>query len=167
MKRPLVFMMLCFILTGISVFAQSFSLPDIALRDKNNQQVYTTQLAQKGEVLILLFWDIDEKKSCDFLMDLVSLYSDSLTNQKVKFVAVAVPKSGNALLASNFVAVNAPQIACLIDENGALARQLGVNELPWTMLFDANQKLACQYRGYCIGADAKLCSEARKCLNKL
>jgi len=167
MKRQLVFMMICLFLIGSSGFAQSFSLPDVALRDKNNQQVSTTKLAEKGEVLVLLFWDIDEKKSCEFLIDLAALYSDSLSGQKVKFVAVAVPKAGNAVLASNYVAVNAPQIECLIDENGVLARQLGVHELPWTMLFDTSQKLACQYRGYCVGADAKLCSEARKCLNKL
>lgn len=167
MKRQLVFMILCLFLPGISGFAQSFSLPDVALRDKNNRQISVKELANEGEVLVLLFWDIDEKKSCEFLMDLATLYSDSLAGQKVKFVAVAVPKAGNAVLASNYVAVHAPQIECLIDENGVLARQMGVHELPWTMLFDAKQKLACQYRGYCVGADAKLCSEARNCLNKL
>ncbi|MCK9450500.1 MAG: redoxin domain-containing protein [Bacteroidales bacterium] len=167
MKHQLFFMLLCLFLLGSSGFTQSFSLPDVTLRDKNNRQISATTLVSKGEVLILLFWDVDEEKSCHFLDDLAVIYTDSLVGQKVKFVAVAVPKSGNAVLARNYVAVNAPEIDFMIDENGVLARQLGVHELPWTMLFDVNQKLVCQYRGYCIGADAQLCSEARNCLKKL
>ncbi|MDY0077059.1 MAG: redoxin domain-containing protein [Bacteroidales bacterium] len=167
MKQRLVLLMLCIILTDISGFAQPFLLPDVALRDIHYQQVSATKLARKGEVLILLFWDFDAEKSSQFLMDLANLYSDSLVGQKIKFVAIVVPKGGNTVLASNFVAANAPEIAYLIDENGVLARKLGVHELPWTMLFDTDQKLVCQYRGYCIGADAKLCSEARNCLKKL
>lgn len=167
MKHQLVYVLLCLFLIDISGFTQSFSLPDVALRDKNNRQISATTLASIGEVLILLFWDIDEEKSCHLLNDLAVVYTDSLVGQKVKFVAVAVPKSGNTVLARNYVAVNAPEIDFVIDENGVLARQLGVHELPWTILFDANQKLVCQYRGYCVGTNAQLCSEARNCLKKM
>jgi hypothetical protein len=167
MKHQSLIVMLCIIMSGVQLFAQSLRLPDVVLRDKNNRQVSLASVAEKGEVLILLFWDIDDKKSCQFLTDLASLYADSLAGQQVKFVAVAVPKAGNTALATNYVAVNAPEITCLIDENAVLARKLGIQELPWTMLFDTNQNLACQYRGYCVGAEAKLCNEARNCFNKL
>ncbi|MBU1367955.1 MAG: hypothetical protein KJ578_14735 [Bacteroidetes bacterium] len=148
-------------------FAQIFDFPDVSLRDKNNRLVSVAELTKKGQLSILVFWDIDDRKSCQLLQDMAIVYADSLQGYPINFVAVAVPKSGNYALAANYARVNASDINCLTDENAKLSRHLGINEFPWAMLFDVDQKLVCQYRGYCVGVDEKLCHEVKICLEKL
>jgi len=50
------------------------------------------------------------------------------------------------------------------DENASLLRQLGITELPYTILTNKNRELICRYPGYCMGADLIMCKKVRNCL---
>jgi len=50
-------------------------------------------------------------------------------------------------------------------KTGEFKRKMGLSDGPYTILFDREMNIYCEYSGYCTGVGEALCDKMNKCLD--
>jgi hypothetical protein len=146
-----------------TALAQQNILPAVSLQTLEGNYINANTISGNGQPLILVFWDLDDNKSCENLKTLHEVYYDSLLFKKVKMVAICAGVTGANTKIKPYVASNNLTIEVYLDFNGDFRRAMGVSA-PHTILYDKDMNVFCQQKGYCIGNQELLCQEIQKCL---
>lgn len=154
------------LLYGNKVLAQQNILPAVSLQTLEGKFINANTISGNGQPLILIFWDINDNKSCENLKTLHEVHYDSLLFKKVKLVAICAGVTGANTKIKPYVASNNLLIEVYLDINGDFRRAMGVSA-PHTILYDKEMNVFCQQKGYCVGNQELLCQEIRKCLSTI
>jgi cytochrome c biogenesis protein CcmG, thiol:disulfide interchange protein DsbE len=149
-----------------SSFAQENKLPSITLKTLEGKSIDSRTISGSGKPLLMVFWKTSEPRSCENLLSLYEVFTDSLLPEGIKMVAICVDETGASSHIKPFLAGKAIDIDVYIDTNGDFRRALGVTA-PYTIIFDHKMNIFCQHRGYCIGNQELVCQEINKCLKLL
>jgi hypothetical protein len=162
--RPVFSILLTTLLFGNNALGQqAVILPSVRLQTLEGNFINANTISGDGQPLILVFWDLNDHKSCENLKTLHEIYNDSLLSKKVKMVTICAGVTGANTKIKPFVASNNLTIEVYLDSNGDFRRAIGVSA-PHTILYDSQMNVFCQQKGYCVGNQELLCQEIRKCL---
>lgn len=167
MKRLVIFLAGLFAMALLSAQERKMDLSGFLLRDANGKQHEMSVLLKSHKLSLLVFWKLDDGKSCTLLNELYEAATETLQGIDFQLITIAETSASMAQLEQNYVLANAPEAFCLSDVNGDLRRHLAITELPYTLLFDSNSRLICSQRGYCVDASDQLCDKVRSCLIKM
>lgn len=137
------------------------------LRDANGKQHEISVLLKSHKMNLLVFWKLDDGKSCTMLNELHEAATETLEGMDFQLITIIETSVSLTQLEYNYVNANASEAKCFADVNGDLRRHLAITELPYTFLFDSDSHLICSQRGYCVDAGNQLCEKVRSCLIKM
>lgn len=155
---------LLFLISANYVVAQKGGLPDVKLYDLNGSAISATEILNNGEAYILVYWKTHEKNCCEQINQMIEAHEKMAGLLQVKVVAVCVDCKGLTDHIKPFVSGKDWNIDVYIDKNGDLLRAMNIPSTPFTSVYDENQKLICQYSGYCAGAQEMVCETLKECL---
>ena len=119
-----------------------FELPDIS-----GKILRTTDF--RGKVVLLDIW-ASWCGPCNEALPLYAKLQKELTDQNFQVIAVSVDEDKSALV--DYVKDNfgqkGPPFVILHDQEGNLARELGVDTMPTTYILDQNAKMIFLHRGF-------------------
>ncbi len=166
--KHLVTLLLGFFAAGFLMSQErEMDLSGYYLRDANGKQHEMSVLLKSHKLSLLVFWKLDDGKSCTMLNELYEAATETLHGMDFQLLTIAETSASLAQLEQNYVHANAPDAFCFSDVNGDFRRYLAITELPYTILFDSNSRLICSQRGYCVDASDQLCDKVRSCLLKM
>jgi peroxiredoxin len=167
--------MKCFIITLLSVFSvsllqaqqQKTDFSEISLRDANESKVLVSDLLKLNKANLLVFFRLDDGKSCALVNELYEAAMESLHGMDFQLITVVETSTSMAQLEQSYLRANAPEVKCFTDENGVLKRHLAITELPYSILFNSDGVKVCSQRGYCVDASEQLCRKVRTYLSEM
>lgn len=149
------------------IAAQKTTFPDVDLLTLDGFPISATTITNDSMPLVLMFWKTYDQNSIDHLKVLNEAYESILKDMGIKFVAVCVDCIGKTGHVKPFVAGNDLAMEVYIDKNGDFERSMCVSYEPYTILYDQDMDVVCQYAGYCEGSDDMICEKVRSCFTKL
>lgn len=152
-----------FLFTYLS-FSQEQPLQDIELFTLEGTKISTTDITNNGKPMLMVFWKSNVKECCDQLSMINDIYVDYFKEKGVKVVAICVDCKGAIQHIKPFVYGHSYDVDVYIDKNGDFKRSMSVPSVPYTILFDKNMDINCQYVGYCHNGEDMLCNKIEKCL---
>ncbi|MDB5281553.1 MAG: hypothetical protein JWO06_628 [Bacteroidota bacterium] len=138
------------------------SLPVLSLADVNGKQVNVADYGKSGKITIISFWAtwcIPCKKE---LTNMAELYDDWKKKYNLQIVAVSIDDSRNSTKVKPYVEGQRWTYDVLLDINQDLKRELNIQTVPFTVVVDANGKIAFTHSGYVEGDEYVLEEEIQK-----
>jgi hypothetical protein len=167
MKRFIITLLTVFSMSMLHAQQQKTDFSEISLRDANGSKVLVSDLLKLNKANLLVFFRLDDGKSCALIDELYEAAIESLHDMDFQLIAVIETSTSMAQLEQNYLRANAPEAKCFTDENGALMRHLAITEVPYSILFDSEGVKVCGQRGYCVDASEQLCQKVRDCLSEM
>lgn len=164
--RVFLFVVALLFVSSSSVNGQLAMIPDFQIQNIAGQKVSVYEIIPLDTISILVFWSPDKANSLSQIDLMKQTIEDSLTQQPVKFVAIAIADPGQCALVKPMALARFDDFLCFVDVNRDISRLLGITGLPFTLLIDKKRHIICRRQGYCVGADETVCKEVRSCLQK-
>ena len=157
------------LLLGIFLGMQTHpqSLPAVDLFTLDGERVDASSISNEGMPMILVFFKTFDNDCMDNLVEINESYREQLKQKGVKMVAVCVDCDGKKAHVKPFVYGHDLPMTVYIDLNGDLKRSLGIPDAPFTILYDQEMKVYCQYNGYCRGSGDLVCHKITECLARM
>jgi peroxiredoxin len=147
--------------------AQPESFPTVDLYSLEGNRFDASQLDNDGMPMVLLFFRTDDNKCLETLYDICEAHENELADGGVKLIAVCIDRSGKIHHVKPFIQGHALNVEVYVDKNGNFKRAMGIAGVPYTILYDQQMKVICEYNGYCAGAGDLVCEKMKVCLNRL
>jgi len=160
MKKISILLTTFFMITILS--AQNGIVPRTDLKTLEGATISTDNIIEPGVVTILVFWKSCNKTCLASLDAMHEVWQDSLEEKGVRMLTVCVDGTGSWNHVRPYVDGNAWEFETYIDVNCDLKRAMNVNNVPCTILLDADQNLICRHDGFCTGSEAMLCDKVQK-----
>lgn len=162
-KIALLFLAIAFVFTTTDTFAQGKldnildkSVPDVALKNTNDETVHTSQLENDGKPIIISFWATwctPCKKELNTIHD---LYIDWQDETGVRLIAVSIDDQRTASRVVPYVDSQSWDYEILLDPNSEFSRAMGVTNIPHTFLLDGNGNIVYSHNNYAPGDEYEL-----------
>ncbi len=174
MKKTSVFLLtLSFFLTASGIFAQGKldnildkSVPNVTLKNTNDEEVSTGALENDGKPIIISFWATwctPCKKELNAIHD---LYIDWQDETGVRLIAVSIDDQRTASRVVPYVDSQSWDYEVLLDPNSKFRRAMGVSNIPHTFLIDGNGNIVSSHNNYAPGDEYELYDEILELLEK-
>lgn len=138
--------------------------PATRLLTLNGQYVSSSDILDNSIPTILIFWKSNEKKCCEQIALMIDAKEKLNEITDVKIIAVCTDTDGLSSRIKPLVNGKDWEIDVYIDRNGDFKRAMNIPATPFTVAFDKEQNLICEYNGYCAWADDLICDKIIKCL---
>ncbi len=138
------------------------TLPSVTLANINGKNVNVADYGKSGKVTVLSFWAtwcVPCKKE---LTNMADLYEEWKKKYNVQIVAVSIDDSRSSTKVKPTVEGQRWEYEVLLDVNQDLKRQLNIQSVPFTVVVDANGKIAFTHSGYVDGDEYILEEELQK-----
>jgi len=145
--------------TKIKVGAEA---PDFSLPNASGQTVRLADFKGKKSV-VLDFW-ASWCGPCRMAMPKVNAVANALKDEPVAFYAVNLQETED--IAKRFIEKNAITLPVLYDRDGTVARNYGVEGIPFLVVIDANGKVAWIHNGYSEDLEKTLTQAVRKAIGQ-
>lgn len=172
-KSSLLFLVVTFVFTTANIFAQGKldnvldkTVPDVALKNTNDETVYTGQLKNDGKPIIISFWATwctPCKKELNTIKD---LYVDWQDETGVRLIAVSIDDQRTSNRVVPYMDSQSWEYEVLLDPNSDFRRAMGVTNIPHTFLIDGNGKIVSSHNNYAPGDEYELYDEILKLTEK-
>jgi cytochrome c biogenesis protein CcmG/thiol:disulfide interchange protein DsbE len=142
------------------------TLPAITLADVNGKQVNVADLGKSGKITVLSFWAtwcVPCKKE---LTNIADLYEEWQKKYNLQIVAVSIDDSRSSTKVKPTVEGQRWNYQVLLDVNQDLKRQMNIQSVPFTVVVDADGKIAYTHSGYVDGDEYILEEELQKLAKK-
>ncbi len=142
------------------------TLPAITLTDVNGKQVNVADYSKNGKITVLSFWAtwcVPCKKELNNMAD---MYEDWQKKYNMQIVAVSIDDSRSSTKVKPTVEGQRWEYEVLLDVNQDLKRQMNIQSVPFTVVVDANGKIAFTHSGYVDGDEYILEEELQKLAKK-
>lgn len=136
------------------IFSQS--IPDVALKNLNDETIHTGSIENDGKPIIIAFWATWCTPCKNELNAIDELYIDWQEETGVKLIAISVDDQRTASRVVPYVDSRAWEYEILLDPNGDFKRAMGVNNIPHTFLIDGNGKIVYTHNNYAPGDEYEL-----------
>lgn len=151
----------------ISIKAQVNHLPAVDIYTMDGSRVNASTISNDSTPMILVFFKTFDNTCCKNLFAISEAHEDVLINVGVKVVAICIDCIGKIEHVKPFILGHDLSIEVYIDKNGDLKRIMGIPDAPYTLLYDRNMNVYCQYNGFCPGIDEMVCEKITECLKKM
>ncbi len=138
------------------------TLPAITLANVNGKQVNVADYSKSGKITVLSFWAtwcVPCKKE---LTNIADVYAEWQKKYNMQIVAVSIDDSRSSTKVKPTVEGQRWEYEVLLDVNQDLKRQMNIQSVPFTVLVDANGKIAYTHSGYVDGDEFILEEEIQK-----
>lgn len=159
MKTLIIMMGVCLMFSANLLTGQQSVLPAIKLLTPDLSTFNSKNLLDGDKMVILIFWKTSDKKCCCHISSIIEAKEQMLQGEGVKIVGICSGEGGTVCHVKPFIAGKDWDIEVYIDTNDDLKRAMGIPGAPYTVVFDKNNKVVCQYNGYCIGSEELICEK--------
>ncbi len=156
--------LLSILLTLIVVTLAQAQLPQVKLKDLQNNEVNTSELSNDGKPFILSFFATWCKPCLRELKAIHEEYLDWQEETGVKLVAISIDEGQNADRVKPLVDALGFEYEVLLDPNGDFKRAMNVNILPHVFIIDGRGRVAYTHSGYSEGGEQELIAKVRELL---
>ena len=159
MKTLMIMMGVCLLFSATVATGQQTIIPAVKLLTTDLSNMNSNTLLDGHEIVILIFWKTSDKKCCCHISSMIEAKEQMLQGQNVKIIGICSGEGGNVCHVKPFVAGKDWDMEVYIDTNDDLKRAMGIPGTPYTLVFDKEKKVICQYNGYCIGSEELICEK--------
>ena len=156
--------LLSILLTLIVVTLAQAQLPQVKLKDLQNNEVNTSELSNDGKPCILSFFATWCKPCLRELKAIHEEYLDWQEETGVKLVAISIDEGQNADRVKPLVDALGFEYEVLLDPNGDFKRAMNVNIIPHVFIIDGRGRVAYTHSGYSEGGEQELIAKVRELL---
>lgn len=162
MKKTALFLTFAITFFTFSAMAQeekgifSQSIPDVALKNLEDETIHTGSMENDGNPIIISFWATWCTPCKNELNAIDELYMDWQEETGVKLIAVSTDDQRTAGRVAPYVDSRSWEFEILLDPNGDFKRAMGVNNIPHTFLIDGNGKIVYSHNNYAPGDEYEL-----------
>lgn len=142
-------------------------LPSVDIYTLEGHRIDASMINKDSMPMVVVFFKTYEQKCCQQLISICEKREEEFSDKGVKVIGICLDCLGKIGYIKPFVSGHELDIDVYIDKNGDLKRSLGINILPYTILYDQHQKVICKYAGFCISSDEMLADKLTQCLNKM
>jgi peroxiredoxin len=164
MKTLIIMMGVCLLFSATVAIGQQTIIPSVKLLTTDLSTVNSNTLLDSNEVVILIFWKTSNKKCCCHISSMIEAKEQMLQGKNVKIIGICSGEGGNVCHIKPFVAGRDWDMEVYIDTNDDLKRAMGIPDTPYTIVIDKDNKVICQYNGYCIGSETLICEKLQSYL---
>lgn len=140
----------------------SAQLPSVTLKTLDGRTVNTSEISNDGKPWVLTFFATWCKPCNRELRAIHEVYPDWQEETGMKVVAVSVDEAQNMNKVRPLVDSEGWEYEILLDPNGDLRRQLGIQMIPHCLIIDGNGKIAESRSGYTEGAESHIIEKIRE-----
>ena len=149
----------CLLFSATMATGQQSIIPSVKLLTTDLSNMNSNSLLDGHDIVILIFWKTSDKKCCCHISDMIEARERLLPEQNVKIIGICSGEGGTVCNIKPFVAGKDWDMEVYIDTNDDLKRAMGIPGTPYTVVFDKDKKIICQYNGYCIGSEELICEK--------
>jgi len=142
-------------------------LPHVDIYTLEGQRIDASTINNEAMPMVVVFFKTNEQKCCEQLISICEKKEEEFSDKEVKVVGICLDCQGKIGYVKPFVLGHSISIEVFIDLNGDLKRAMGINVLPYTILYDHHKELVCKYAGFCISSDDMIEDKLTQCLNKM
>lgn len=147
---------LALVLLSASAFAQSQDLPATKIRDLDGKQVSFNEAFEKGKVTLVSFWATWCIPCKQEIKNIKSKLEDWKKETDFNYMTVSVDDSRATAMVKTYAKSQGWNFPTYTDPNSDLKRSLNFQNVPFTIIVDANGKVAFQHSGYEEGGEDEL-----------
>lgn len=148
----------------LSISAQQFNYPSARLLTLNGEYINSSEVLDNENPTILIFWKSNEIKCCEQIALMIDAKEKLEELTEVNIVAICTDSDGLSSRIKPLVSGKDWDIEVYIDRNEDFKRAMNIPSIPFTCVFDKDQRLICEYNGYCAWADDFICDKIKECL---
>ena len=163
MKKNLILLAAVLFSSLFIVQAQKTIILESQLVTLDGTTTSSSEIFRGEQPIILIFWKTYEKECCNHITSMVDAHSDLPETVDARLVCICIDCNGQTHHVKPFVNGKNWDFEVYIDKNGDFKRAMGVSDTPFTMLY-YNEKIVCQYNGYCSGTEEMICNKLQHCL---
>jgi len=156
-----------YLLISPTVLKAQSKIPPIDIYTLDGERVNATTINNDSMPMILVFFKTYDNDCRKNLFSISEAHENFLAERNIKVVAICVDATGKTDHIKPFVLGNDLDVEVFIDKNGDLKRRMGIPDSPYTIIYDQDMNVYCQYNGYCSGIEEMICQKAVECLNKI
>jgi hypothetical protein len=166
MKNAILACFLAGLLTG-TLSAQNSKLPDVGIQTIEGFPINSSTITNDSMPMIMVFWKTYDQEACKHLFSVYETYDIVLRERGVKMIAICTDAIGRTDQVRPFICGHDIDVDVYIDKSGDFKRMMSVSNEPFTILFDDEMNINCQYSGYCAGNEDVLCKKVEECLTAM
>ena len=141
----------------------SAQLPSVILKDIHGKTVKTDTLSNNGKPIIISFFATWCKPCNRELSAIAEVYDEWREETGVRLAAISIDQAQNVHKVKPLVDQHEwPYETVLLDPNGELKRQLGIQMIPYVLIIDGEGKIVYKHNGYSEGAEEELIEKVRE-----
>jgi cytochrome c biogenesis protein CcmG, thiol:disulfide interchange protein DsbE len=148
--------------TGDDSTSAKQALPDVTIKNIDNENVNMSTYGTNGKITIISFWATWCKPCIKELKNVNALLEEWEEDYNVELVAVSVDDARNQSKVRPFSKGMGWDFDILLDPNGDLQRAMNVTNPPVSFLVDQNGKIVYTHTGYLEGDEYDLEDEIKK-----
>lgn len=153
MKKILLLLTVSFCTTFL--FAQDV-LPDVSLKNLEGEKVNIQQFAENGKNTVLTFWATWCAPCKKELNNIAEIYEDWKNDYNAEVVAISIDNQRSSSKVKTYVNGKAWEYDVLLDVNQDLMRGLNFQNVPYTVVVNADGEITYRHSGYADGDEYEL-----------
>ncbi|MBL7813958.1 MAG: TlpA family protein disulfide reductase [Saprospiraceae bacterium] len=146
---------LTFSFLTVLAFSQK-TMPNVSVKTLEGKTVNASELAQKGKVTIINFWATWCAPCQKELSNIAPKYADWQKKYNTELVAVTIDNAQGLPRVKPMVAQKKWKYTVISDVNSDLLRQLGGQNVPFTVVIDTKGNIVYTHNGYKQGDETEL-----------
>lgn len=144
-----------FAFTCTSLQAQD-ALPEVTINNLDGKKVNVADFAKDGKITVFSFWATWCSPCKKELNNLVDLYDEWRDEMDIEVIAVSIDDQRNVAKIKPYVDGQGWDYTVLLDTNQELMRALNIQNVPFTLVVDANGEVVYKHSGYVEGDEYEL-----------
>lgn len=157
---------LAILFLGATAFAQSQDLPATKIRDLDGKQVSFNDAFEKGKVTLVSFWATWCIPCKQEIKNIKTKLEDWKKEADFNYMTVSVDDSRATAMVKTYAKSQGWTFPTYTDPNSDLKRSLNFQNVPFTIIVDANGKVAYQHSGYEEGGEDELFEKVKAMTKK-
>jgi hypothetical protein len=123
-------------------------LPCANLYTLSGTKISTEEIEKDSALTILFFWNTDNYKCREDVLELNDFYVEELKNKNIRIIAVCTGNAWDAGHIGTFVSGHNIAFEVYIDKNSDFRRAMSVPVVPFTMIINDEAESYSSYLGY-------------------
>ncbi|MCL3781381.1 TlpA family protein disulfide reductase [Prolixibacteraceae bacterium JC049] len=158
-------LLIALLLLAVGSVSAQVNLSKIQLKSTDGKVVKFSEVIGKGKPVVLSFWATWCKPCISELEAISEVYDDWKDEADFEFYAISIDDSRSYSKVKSLANGKAWPFEVLLDDKHELKQMLGLNSVPFMMIFDKKGNVAHKHLGYTPGSEENIFDELLE-LNK-